>query len=388
MNRQLIGAVSLAALLPVAHASAQEARTRDSSGVRIIENSARKDAPVRFRLGEKPLLEVGGTAEVNSDDAFDHTQGYLRGVRLSDGGLAVIDVSRVHYFDASGKRTLIVGKKRPQPGPFYYLTAICRTNGDTLVLNDMHAESITVLDRNGTVIRTFFQKDNGNAPFGFCFDDGSFVLERSVGEITSGRRGIARLRVDGSIANQLGTFQAPPFDMVTGVTLTSVASGDALYISHPFTGEIREHDALGRLRRIIRTADQGDSITAAEAEERMSRTIPLNVTGADRTRRMEMMRARPHAPRWPVMMNFLVGPDGTMWIQDFKKVHPSPDYWTAIDSAGKIVGRLEIPPTPERTIPHQVISFGRDYVMLRRFDANRATYLTIYPLTRIDGRSP
>src|SRR6185503_5791609 len=135
MNRSLLAAIALtAALSPLAaHATAQDARTRDSSGVRIIENSARKDAPVRFRLGDKPLLEVGGT-ESNADDQFEHTQGYLRGVRLSDGGLAVIDVSRVHYFDASGKRTLIVGNRRPQPGPFYYLTSICRTNGDTLVL--------------------------------------------------------------------------------------------------------------------------------------------------------------------------------------------------------------------------------------------------------------
>lgn len=100
-----------------------------------------------------------------------------------------------------------------------------------------------------------------------------------------------------------------------------------------------------------------------------------------------MMRARPYSPRWPVMMDYLVSSDRTIWVRDFKKVHPSADVWTAIDSTGRIAGRLEIPATPERTIPHQVISFGRDDVMLRRFDANRATYLTIYPLIKIDGRS-
>ena len=378
----------LAALTALSsNARAQESRTRDSSGVKVIEHDARKDAPIAFRLGDKPLLEVGG-GESNVADQFEHSQGYLRGVRLSDGGVAVIDVSRVHYFDANGKRTLIVGNRRPQPGPFYYLTSICRTNGDTLVLNDMHDESITVLDRNGIVLRKFFQKDNGSAPFSFCFDDGTFVLERSVGEILNGQRGITRLRADGSIVNPVGTFQAPPFDMVTGVTLTVVASGDALYTGNPFTGEIREHDALGRLRRIIRTTDQGDSIAKAEAEERMDKTIPLNVVGADRTRRMDMMRARPYASRWPVMMDYLVGTDRTIWVRDFKKVHPSPDFWTAIDSAGKIVGRLEVPLASGRVPSPQVISFGRDYVMLRRFDENRLTYVSTYPLRRIDGRSP
>ena len=87
------------------------------------------------------------------------------------------------------------------------------------------------------------------------------------------------------------------------------------------------------------------------------------------------------------MMDYLVGPDRTIWVRDFKKVHPSPDAWTAIDSTGKIVGRLEFPSTAERTFPLQVISFGRDDVMVRRFDANRATYLTIYPLMKNDGRS-
>jgi len=34
-------------------------------------------------------------------------------------------------------------------------------------------------------------------------------------------------------------------------------------------------------------------ITDAEAEERLARTIPLNVTGAERTARMARMRSRP-----------------------------------------------------------------------------------------------
>jgi hypothetical protein len=98
-----VSASFLALVVLTATATAQEARSRDSAGVRIIENPARKDAPVRFRLGDKPLFEVGGI-ESNPDEEFDHKQGYLRGVRLSDGGLAVMDVSRVHYFDENGKR--------------------------------------------------------------------------------------------------------------------------------------------------------------------------------------------------------------------------------------------------------------------------------------------
>ncbi|HEX6314708.1 MAG TPA: hypothetical protein VFZ73_07610, partial [Gemmatimonadaceae bacterium] len=96
--------------LATAHGVTQDARTRDSSGVRIIENSALKDAPLRFRLGDTPLFEVGGV-EANPDEEFDHKQGWLAGTRLSSGGLAVIDLTRVHYFDSKGKRIRIVGRR-------------------------------------------------------------------------------------------------------------------------------------------------------------------------------------------------------------------------------------------------------------------------------------
>lgn len=364
MNRQRLAAVWIAALLaPTPGATAQDSRSRDSAGVRIIENSARKDAPVRFTLGDKPLIVVGGT-ESNPDEEFDQTQGYLRGIRLSNGGLAVIDVSRVHYFDANGKRTRIVGRKRPAPGEFFYLTSICRTRGDALLVNDEHDDRVTVLDGSGGVVRTFFRKDNGSAPFNFCLGDGTFVLERAL--LESRQHRVTRLRTDGTVLDVAGTFDASGFDMVTQVAPTISAFGDALYYSVPFRSEIHEYDALGRLRRIIRTADQGDLITDAEAEERMDRTIPLNVTGAARTARMEQMRARPHARNWPAFSRFEIGSDGTIWVQDFRKSIQSPDAWTAIDSTGRIVGRLVFPPTPEGRPRTDVQSFGRDYVMIRR----------------------
>jgi hypothetical protein len=294
MPRRTFVLVFLAATLPSflsVGGEAQEVRSRDSAGVRIIENSARKDAPVRFRLGDKPLFEVGGI-ESNPDEEFDHRQGYLRGVRLSNGGLAVIDVSRVHYFDASGKRVRIVGRKGQGPEEFQYLTSICRTRGDTLILNDSHNRRLSILDGSGRIVRTILQGDNGSAPFSFCLDDGTFVLERSMGEAGARQSRITRLRTDGSIVNPVGAFPRT-FDMVTMVTETIAASGEALYRGNPFTSDIHVYDASGRLRRVIRTADQGARITDAEAEERMAMTIPRNVTAAERKTRMERMRALP-----------------------------------------------------------------------------------------------
>lgn len=389
-RRQILAAVPLAALLScflAADATAQEARSHDSARVRIIENPARKDAPVRFRLGDKPLFEVGGI-ESNPDEEFDHKQGYLRGVRLSNGGLAVIDVSRVHYFDASGKRIRIVGRTGQGPEEFQYLTSICRTRGDTLILNDSRNRRMSVLDGSGRIIRTILQGDNGSAPFSFCLDDGTFVLQRITGEVGGPRHyRVTRLRTDGTIVNTVGTFESL-FDMVTMVPTSVAASANALYYGNPFRSEIREYDVLGTLRRIIRTADQGDRITDAEAEERMAMTIPRNVTAAERTARMERLRALPRVTQtWPVFYNVQVAPDGTIWVQDFTRAFTTSDAWTAIDSTGRIVGRLVFPTVPEGSRRLEVHSFGPDYVIVRRFDADMASILTIYPIVKTDGRS-
>ena len=375
-------AVPLSSLLAT-RAAAQEARTRDSAGVRIIENSARKDAPVRFSLGDRPLMEVGGR-EFNRGDEFEHNQGYLRGVRLSQGGLAVIDVSRVHFFDPIGRRIRIVGRGQGPQG-FDYVTSICGTHGDTLVLSDRGY--ISILDVRGDILRTVPRTDFGSAPFSFCLGDGTFVLEQSLGDVGARRQQrITRLRTDGSVVNVIGTFPRSPLDMVTMVGPAVVASGDGLYYGDPFTGEIRVYDPLGTLQRIVRTADRGDSITSAEAERRMAMTIPNNVTPDEHKARMDRMRSRPYAPTWPVFFQLEVGSDGTIWVQDYPKASETPDAWTAIDSTGRIVGRLVIPTVTEGTIRRHVLSFGSDNVMLRRFNADRTSSIAIYPLVKLAGR--
>jgi hypothetical protein len=54
---------------------------------------------------------------------------------------------------------------------------------------------------------------------------------------------------------------------------------------------------------------------------------------------------------------------------------------------GRLIGRLQFAPLPERTIAPQVLSFGSDHIMLRRFDADGASSIAIVPLIKIDGRS-
>src|SRR6185503_18847722 len=96
-------------------ATAQTPRSRDGEGVRIVENGSRLTAPIAFRLGDRPSFDVGGLQQDPADE-FDTHNYYLHGVRLSDGRVAVLDKSRVHFFDATGKRLKIVGRAGEGPG--------------------------------------------------------------------------------------------------------------------------------------------------------------------------------------------------------------------------------------------------------------------------------
>ncbi len=360
---------------------------RDSAGVRIVENTARLRAPVVFRLGPTPLLEVGGI-EGNPDMELNHLQGYLRGVPLSGGGLAVIDMVRVHYFNAQAARIRITGRKGRGPEEFLYLTAICRTRGDTLVVGDNHNRRLGVLDSAGTIVRTIAQADLGGPPFGFCFDDGTFVLLRDLGGSAEGPGSIrlTRVRLDGSVANVLGDFPGRTIDFVTRSEVVVVAAGQRLYYGDGTSSELKVYDTTGTLLSIIRSADPSLPITEKEKERRLARTIPKNVSGSERAARLERLRARPHAFTWPAYGRVHLTPRGTLWIEDYQGPNSAEPGWTAFDSTGRMLGRLMLPTPARGRRSLDVISFGDTQVLIRSRDVDRAAFLTLYPILDNSGR--
>lgn len=362
-------------------AAAQAPAVRDSAGIRIVENPSRLEAPVAFTLGARPSFDVGGL-ESDPDAEFNHRQGYLRGTFLSDGRFAVIDVVRVHFFDATGKRTKIRGREGAGPEEFRYLTSICRTRGDTLVLEDGQNRRVAIMDGNGNFVRTIPQRDLGSPPFDACFDDGTFLLEHVAGPRAALQDHLTRVRLDGSVADTLGVFPSG-FDIVTQSETTVLAAGATFYYGDPATNEIRVYDRDGRLRRIVRSDDPPERISDAEVERKLAGSIPATVSPAERKARMDQMRAVPHSATWPAFRGVEVGSDGRLWMQDYQRTHPSPDGWTAFDSTGRLLGRLVIPSPVQRVPPFQVIAFGRDGILVRRWDADQATHLTVYPLVPV-----
>jgi hypothetical protein len=67
-------------------------------------------------------------------------------------------------------------------------------------------------------------------------------------------------------------------------------------------------------------------------------------------------------------------------VRDYQKDRTTPNAWTAFDATGRMLGRLVIPVPPGDVRSPQVIGFGRGSILVRRFDEDRASYLTLYPI--------
>ncbi|MEP6832386.1 MAG: hypothetical protein ABJB74_03290 [Gemmatimonas sp.] len=375
--------VGVALLLNGAALTAQPATTRDSAGIKIISARARSSAPVVFKLADKPTLSVGGL-ENDPNVEFNHRQGYLRAARLSNGGLAAIDEVRLHYFDASSKRLGVFGHKGAGPNEFQYVMSICATRGDSIVVGDSRNARVTVLDGKGKFAGSFPEESWGSPVLNSCFSDGTFILQKSLAvSYTDPRKyRVTRMRLNGTVSNEIGEFTTAPFDMVTQRETGFIAAGERLYFAEAVESEIRVYDMLGKLREILRTNDPLLPITTADAESKMAATIPNNVSATERSERMARMRGQAFPKSWPAYSRVHVTPSGQIWIEDYRTKYPAPDGWTAYESNGTLIGRLVFSAGTATKRPPEVISFGNGDVLVRTHDDDGASHLEVYALVR------
>ncbi len=392
--RGIADAVSLIALMLVCRAVPSGAQARASiagSPAQIVANTSRAAAPIAFRLGGTPQLDLGGLEE-DPELEFDHRQGYLRAERLSNGDYAVIDVFRIHFFNSRGRRIRVVGKKGGGPGEFQYLDAICRTRGDTLVVADSHLSRFTMLTGRGEIVRSLQRDEAREAPAQFCFDDGTFVARRTVRH-SDGRQRVelARLRTDGSLVNSLGAFESAGTDLVTQPVVSVVAAGAQLYFGDGSASEFSVYDTMGRLVRTVRSDDPQSRVASEDIEQQLALTIPNTATASQRAKTIARRKAMPHRAVWPAYRTILVDPIGRVWVQSYERISASPflrETWAAFHASGRLEGRLEVHAEAFGMRPPRVVAFGNGSVMLRRTDGDGATHLVVKPVSRVLRAEP
>jgi hypothetical protein len=150
--------------------------------------------------------------------------------------------------------------------------------------------------------------------------------------------------------------------------------GDRIYLSNPAENQIRVLDASGKLLRIIRTADPLQPLSADEITRR---------TNAARTSAARSGRPMVAVPtRYAAFSELIVGSDGWLWARENSISRAVPDSWVAFDESGAMIGKLQLPVSAGPGLTPEMIAFGRGTVLLRRWDNDGATYLTLYRLER------
>jgi hypothetical protein len=340
------------ALLCASAARADAQTVRDSAGVRIVLNPARATAPAIYAVATQPSISVGGL-EGDPRYEFNHRNGYLRAVRLSNGGLAVIDDFRVHFFDATGARRVVRGALGSGPGEFRQITSVCAMRGDTVVVYDVRLRRVGVFDANGGVVRQFTLRDGGYLPFSSCFDDG-FLTVHSTGSTAE----LKRLSAAGSVMNTFPELFWTGYDMATNKDMSVAAGGVRLYYGTGDAPEWHVYSGSGSLEMIVRTVD-------------VLKPLPVE-------RPVAGQRAFPaRLPTQPAYRAFLVDPSDRLWVEDYAGTGLRG--WTVFTPSGLLLGRLVLPKLrPDERM--YVLGFGKDEILVKRIDADGASFIEAYPL--------
>ncbi|MEO7998829.1 MAG: hypothetical protein ABI852_15370 [Gemmatimonadaceae bacterium] len=366
-----------------ANIPAQTPRIRDSVGIRIVENPSRLKAPIVFTLGTKPNVDIGGLDD-DPDKELNSKNPYPRAIRLEDGRIAVIDRTRIQFFDRTGKRVRITGRSGGGPGEFGTVTALCRTHGDTVFASDEQNRRVSILSETGEFHSVATLPVGHFSEREFCLTDGTFIANQIIptGRGSDGLIRINHINRAGSVMNMIAEVNTGVFDMAIRRESPVSAWGQSVAFGDAIDYEIRVFSASGKLATVIRTADKPEPISRAELEKLTPLGVRANSTEAERRDDARRIAAASHTKTWPAYDRLLPDLSGRLWMQDWRQNQAAlePEGWTAFDASGKMIGRLIIPAPTSKEQRQFVVHFGRDEVFIRRLDENGALHYIAYPI--------
>ncbi len=326
---------------------------------------------------------VVGGLQRDAELEFRSPGAYVNAVRLSTGGIAVIDWDRVHFLDVDGKPIRMVGRSGSGPGEYQYLTSICRLRGDTIVLWDDGGRRAGILTGDGEFVRHIplvLESPSG----GSCSEDGGILLT-GVEPGTDGVRGFVgtgrTVRSDGEQLGESFAFNPGSLDAVSREP--SLARVDSLvYLAEGIRPEVTLIEAAGKPTRSIRVGNAPKRISDREYERLADRMIPNQRQAATLRARMKALRTATH---WPAYGRMLVDPAGCIWIEERVVTtglgtRPS-GRWLGFTTSGSLLGFLQLPASSTSRV--ELLRIDRGEAILRDRDSDgvvRLTFAQIRPL--------
>jgi hypothetical protein len=391
--------------------------TRDSAGIRIVENRGQAWANgVGWKVVDSPLVDIGGKS---GEAAYDLDQ-VTGPARLSDGRLALANggTREVRLYDGAGRHLHTSGRKGSGPGEFQAFGGLWAGPGDSVLVSDLLARRMTVLDRDGNVGRSFALGGQAGLAMGAggsvslampagWFGDGSVLGLAQVFQVNDPRSGphrdsitVIRYGADGAVRDTLGRWpgvemtkmemsfagrtMSLPMPVPLGRQSASLVLGDRVYLARNDAWEIEVRDGGGKLLRLIRADVKPVPVTPADVAAH--RKQQLEVLAAQPMLRaapealLNQMKQRIQSATYPATLPFvqalLADPAGNLWVQEVTPPADDVARFAVVDSAGRLLGRVAM---PKRLRPTSV---GADAVFGVWRDADEVEHVRGYPIRR------
>ena len=383
----------------------------DSAGVLVATTlGARARAPIGWVVDTLPEYQVGAAA---GEEAYLFS--IVDGARqLSDGRVLVLDEPdcELRFFGTDGVFLVHTGGRGEGPGEFH-------PNGRCVLIPSPGTDSLVVFDgrrlnvfddrgRFGHRVRVSWPNnitkvlgvvggvvgvESGGGIWASPAGHGqthppTFVdyglLELGHGRVIWEEEGLQWAQSFTVVVpdSPIGWAQlAVPFDIWPDATLA--ADGLYLTLGEDQGPEILQYDTSGRLRRIIRLAEQRSAPSPKDLEKLVEFEFdPYDMADTTRERvsesRLRLYRQNLQARIMPVFSRLMVDETGLLWAKLYRFDVRQPVRWLVFGPNGEGLGSVDMPPDLD------VRQIGRDFVLGVWEDEYRVEYVRRHALT---GRS-
>src|ERR1041384_3518643 len=376
-----------------------EVRSRDSAGIRIVENRGQAWADGEgWKVVDSPVVDIGGKGGEAAGD-LDQVTGP---VSLTDGRLVFANgaTSEVRIYDRAARHLHTAGRKGSGPGEYQTFGGLWVGPGDSVLVADILARRLTVLDRDGNLGRSFvlagqggsFVSIGGQVSYALasgCFADGSVLGLTQAFQMNDPRAGVHRDSVtavryngDGTVRDTLGRWpgaettkmemsfggrtMTAPMPVPLGRQSTSLVSGDGKLLSL-----IRADVKAAPLTPADVAAHRKQQLAALAAQPLM-RMAPAAIVAQLKQR----IESAPYPATLPFVQALLADPDGNLWVQEATSPADESARFAVVDSTGRLLGRVAMPARLKPT------SIGADVVLGVWRDADEVQHVRSYPIRK------
>jgi len=373
--------------------------TRDSAGVRIVENtSAQWSEADAWHLSAQPLVDIGG---LEGDPDYELYE-VSNAVRMPDGRIVVGNSgsNQIRFYDQSGKHLLDAGGGGEGPGEFRNIRWVRLYRSDSVAACDLRLSRTSVFDSDGRFARSFSTPAMESGGTGWpddVFEDGS-LLVRAVSQVPPDASGEVIRRVeprysvspDGEFEDSLCAYPGAETVMHSFESMSIVyfgpplfgrstrydVAGNRFYVAPNDTYEVRIHARDGSIESIVRKQHDNLVVTDADIEAFKEAQLSSDLPPGMRDAMAQVLDDSPIWETMPAFDSFIVDRVGNLWVEEYRRPGDTVPRWTVFNREGELLGTLSL---PDRFVIDDV---GNDFVLGVWRDEDDVEYVRLYELIK------